>query len=70
MKESGKNDDIKKSSKNKTPKPSQKDFITFNKKKGQIILENLGKKINMKNKTQINLTKSTILNIFSTKIPC
>jgi hypothetical protein len=30
-------------------------------------LENLRKKINMKNKTQINLTKSTILNIFSTK---
>ena len=30
-------------------------------------MENLRKKINMKNKTQINLTKSTILNIFSTK---
>ena len=36
MKESGKNDDIKKSIKNKTSKPSQKDFSTFNKKKGKL----------------------------------
>ena len=33
----------------------------------QIFLDNIGKKINMKNKNQVNLTKSTILNIFSTK---
>ena len=33
----------------------------------EMILENLGKKINMNNKKQVNLTKSVILNMFSTK---
>ena len=34
---------------------------------GKMFLDNLGKKINMNNKKQVNLTKSLIMNMFSTK---
>ena len=49
-------------------KKPKKSNLKKNDLNDQINLNKIGKKINLKNQNQINLTKSTLLNIFSTKI--
>ena len=61
------NKDIKTNLNKKNKNVENKKNVKNIKGKNQINLDKLGKKINVNNQNQINLTKSAILNLFSTK---